>query len=117
MRKRQSQTRRNRRQPAIDLSGPMAMYKQLKESFDMFVFDEGNGFTYDQLLNHYSGLWQEYCARKNKFRDHKDKLNVEPRYFWNENRKRESVFYKGGTILEQIRKRAIELNNNVNIES
>ncbi len=116
-RNRQSKARRNRREVVNDLSGPDTMYKQLKDSFDMLVLDDSHSYSYDDLLNHFSGLWQEFCKRKNDARKYNKRITVEPRYFFNENKKRESVFYEGGTILQAIRDRALILTNNVNVQS
>lgn len=91
-----SQSRRGRRKIQNDLAGPKNMYDQLCESMYQRAVSDFCPYSYQELINHYSRLWQEYCKAKTALRS-RSKTPIDPRYFYNQHTPFESD-YKGRGI-------------------
>ena len=88
----------------------------MESSFHSIIFDESCNLSYQQILNHFSMLWQKYATRKNDARENKSTLNVDPRYFKNKNEP-ENPIYEDSTFLQLIRSNAMQLENQIDISN
>lgn len=89
------------------------MFERMAKEFENAIFHNNNPYSYKQLLNHFSGLWQEYAKQKNKDRQNNPSRNlVDESYFYDHFKDLEQE-YSGKTLISKIRSISIYRTNNV----